>query len=108
MRNRLMRLALVSSVLVGTANVMADDFSVDWWTVDGGGDMWTSGGDFEETDSSGYARIAPGDLLTTSDIPGYAAKVTDHQRAQGAVLGKAMERLEKGEKGRILVLVTLQ
>ena len=52
--------------------------------------------------------IEPGDLLTTSDIPGYAAKVTDHQRAPGAVLGKAMERLEKGEKGRILVLVTLQ
>jgi len=52
--------------------------------------------------------IEPGDLLTTSDIPGYAAKVTNHQRAQGAVLGKAMERLEKGEKGRILVLVTLQ
>ena len=55
MRNRLMRLALVSSVLVGTANVMADDFSVDWWTVDGGGDMWTSGGDFELSGTIGQA-----------------------------------------------------
>lgn len=53
-------------------------------------------------------EILPGDLLTTSDISGYAMKVTDRERAQGAVLGKAMERLEKGTKGKILVLVTLQ
>ncbi|HVP09683.1 MAG TPA: hypothetical protein VMV94_00680 [Phycisphaerae bacterium] len=26
---------------------IADDFSVDWYTVDGGGVMWTSGGSFE-------------------------------------------------------------
>ena len=52
--------------------------------------------------------IEPGDLLTTSDVPGYAMKVVDHQRAQGAILGKAMERLEKGDQGQILVLVTLQ
>jgi len=55
-----MKLALASSVLVGATSVMADDFSVDWWIVDGGGDMWTGGGDFEETDSSGHARIAHG------------------------------------------------
>jgi len=29
-------------------------------------------------------------------------------RAQGAILGKAMEPLAAGEKGQILVLVTLQ
>ncbi len=52
--------------------------------------------------------ISPGDLLTTSDVPGYAMKVTDHTRAQGAILGKAMEPMEKGRKGQILVLVTLQ
>jgi hypothetical protein len=52
--------------------------------------------------------IQPGDLLTTSDVPGYAMKVTDHARAQGAVLGKAMEPLARGRKGQILVLVTLQ
>ncbi len=52
--------------------------------------------------------IEPGDLLTTSDVPGYAMKAVDHVRAQGAILGKAMERLEKGRKGEILVLVTLQ
>ncbi|MBD3333980.1 MAG: hypothetical protein GF355_00520 [Candidatus Eisenbacteria bacterium] len=52
--------------------------------------------------------IEPGDLLTTSDRPGYAMEVVDHARAQGAVLGKAMEPLAKGETGQILVLVTLQ
>jgi hypothetical protein len=35
-------------------------------------------------------------------------KASDHVRAQGAILGKAMESLEQGKKGQILVLVTLQ
>jgi hypothetical protein len=52
--------------------------------------------------------IQAGDLLTTSSTPGYAMKVTDHKIAQGAILGKAMESIEKGERGKILVLVTLQ
>ena len=51
--------------------------------------------------------IEPGDLLTTSDLPGQAMKVTDYSRAQGAVLGKAMSALPAGE-GLVLVLVTLQ
>jgi hypothetical protein len=54
------------------------------------------------------AGVQPGDLLTTSATPGYAMKSTDYARAQGAILGKAMESLEKGQKGQILVLVTLQ
>lgn len=49
-----------------------------------------------------------GDLLTTSDTPGYAMKVTDFPRSQGAVLGKAMGPLAKGKKGLVLVLVSLQ
>jgi len=52
--------------------------------------------------------IQPGDLLTTSDVPGFAQKVTDYHRAQGAILGKAMQPLKQGEAGMILVLVTLQ
>jgi len=52
--------------------------------------------------------IEPGDMLTTSDKPGYAMKSTDNTLANGAILGKAMESLEKGRKGQILVLVTLQ
>ncbi len=51
--------------------------------------------------------IQPGDLLTTSELPGRAMKATDPLRSQGAVLGKAMTRLDHGE-GLVLVLVTLQ
>jgi hypothetical protein len=52
--------------------------------------------------------IEPGDLLTTSDLPGHAMKASDPSRAHGAVLGKAMTRLEKGKTGMVLVLVNLQ
>ncbi len=51
--------------------------------------------------------IKPGDLLTTSSTPGRAMRVSDHLRAQGAILGKAMTALNEGE-GMVLVLVTLQ
>ena len=53
------------------------------------------------------APIHPGDLLTTSDVPGHVMKVSDHARAQGAVIGKAMSVLDKG-RGLVLVLVSLQ
>jgi hypothetical protein len=57
-------------------------------------------------DASKYP-IEPGDLLTTSDTPGHAMKVTDYNKSQGATLGKAMTSLKEG-KGLILVLVSLQ
>jgi hypothetical protein len=51
--------------------------------------------------------IEPGDLLTSSDLPGHAMKVSDHGRAMGAILGKAMTGLSEGQ-GLILTLVSLQ
>jgi hypothetical protein len=51
--------------------------------------------------------IIPGDLLTTSDTPGHAMKAADRDRAYGAVIGKAMSRLDEGT-GLVLVLVNLQ
>jgi hypothetical protein len=51
--------------------------------------------------------IEAGDLLTSSNTPGYAMKVTDQNKAFGAIIGKAMSKLEKG-KGLVLVLVSLQ
>jgi hypothetical protein len=51
--------------------------------------------------------IEPGDLLTTSSTPGRAMKAAEHDKAQGAILGKAMTSLRHGE-GMVLVLVTLQ
>jgi hypothetical protein len=53
------------------------------------------------------APIAPGDLLTTSDVPGHAMKATDYDRAQGAIVGKAMTSLAEG-RGLVLVLVRPQ
>jgi hypothetical protein len=62
--------------------------------------VWT------KTDATA-GSIAVGDLLTTSTCPGYAMRVQDPQRAFGAVLGKAMGRLEDG-RGLLPVLVALQ
>ncbi|MBU2573961.1 MAG: hypothetical protein KKH28_07800 [Elusimicrobia bacterium] len=50
--------------------------------------------------------IEPGDLLTTSTIPGHAMKAADRENCHGAILGKAMSRLKEG-KGLVLVLVNL-
>jgi len=54
-----------------------------------------------------YGPIAAGDLLTTSDTPGHAMRVEEHDKAQGAILGKAMTTLEEGT-GLVLMLITLQ
>jgi hypothetical protein len=54
-----------------------------------------------------HGAIEPGDLITTSDTPGHGMKVSDHARAQGAIVGKAMTRLASGH-GLVLVLVSLQ
>ncbi|MCC5479033.1 hypothetical protein [Streptomyces barringtoniae] len=51
-----------------------------------------------------YGAITPGDLLTTSSTQGYAMRVTDHGRAVGAVLGKALSSLD-GEPGLLRMLV---
>ena len=57
--------------------------------------------------SNANGAIKAGDLLTTSSVPGHAMKVTDHEAARGAILGKALEDL-KGDKGQILILASLQ
>ena len=41
--------------------------------------------------------IKAGDLITTSNIPGYAMKVSDKELSQGAIIGKAMTELESGK-----------
>ncbi|HUN80077.1 MAG TPA: hypothetical protein VMV81_01060 [Phycisphaerae bacterium] len=56
---------------------------------------------------SSKAPIAPGDLLTTSNVPGHAMRAIDRDRSYGAIIGKAMTPLQSG-KGLVLVLVNLQ
>ncbi len=51
--------------------------------------------------------IQAGDLLVSSSLPGHAMHGTDRKRMMGAVVGKALQPLEKGT-GVIEVLVTLQ
>ncbi len=74
--------------------------------LEGGKNVALTGRVYVQADASN-GPIKPGDLLTTSSTPGEAMKVTDHVRAQGATLGKAMTALRQG-KGMVLVLVTLQ
>lgn len=57
---------------------------------------------------AGSQSIEPGDLLTSSDLPGHAMEVLDFARAGGAILGKAMTALPAGQTGEVLLLVSLQ
>ena len=52
-------------------------------------------------------KIEAGDFLTSSSQKGYAMKVRKMKKSQGAIIGKALTSLEKGE-GFVLVLVNLQ
>ena len=74
--------------------------------LEGGQNVSLSGRVYVRADAA-FGAIKPGDLLTTSDTPGHAMKVTEPGKAQGAILGKAMSELKTG-KGMVLVLVTLQ
>ena len=55
----------------------------------------------------GLAAALPPLAHAAARTPGRAMRVTDHARAQGAILGKAMTGLKAGH-GLVLVLVTLQ
>ena len=74
--------------------------------LEGGKNVALTGRVYVQADASNGA-IKPGDLLTSSTIPGHAMRVSDHAKAQGAILGKAMTELKDGQ-GMVLVLVTLQ
>ena len=73
---------------------------------EGGQDVALSGRVYVLADARTGA-IAPGDMLTTSKLPGHAMKAGDLKRAQGAIIGKAMSALQRGT-GMVLVLVGLQ
>ncbi len=54
-----------------------------------------------------HGPIECGDLLTTSETPGHAMRVSDRERAFGSVLGKALVSFSGGT-GLIPILVALQ
>ena len=51
--------------------------------------------------------IEEGDLLTTSEIPGYAMKAVDPLKSFGSIIGKALKPHNSGE-GLIPIIVNLQ
>ena len=52
--------------------------------------------------------VSIGNFMTSAQKPGHAMPVADASEAHGAILGKAMTPLAKGESGMVLVLVNLQ
>ena len=53
-----------------------------------------------------YEAIQPGDWLASSNTPGYAMKASSVMR--GGIIGKAMTALPRGQKGFVLMMVSLQ
>lgn len=51
--------------------------------------------------------ITPGDMLTTSDLPGHPMRASEEGIKPGVTIGKAMSALNEGT-GLVLVLVSLQ
>jgi len=49
--------ALATASLTATAG--AQTFDLSWYTIDGGGDLWTSGGDFELSGTIGQPDAGP-------------------------------------------------
>ena len=52
-------------------------------------------------------KIKAGDLLTSSNIAGYAMKATNKRKSNGAIIGKALTSLD-AKDGLVLMLVNLQ
>jgi hypothetical protein len=50
-------------------------------------------------------EVKAGDLLTTSNVPGFAMTCNDIQKCFGAILGKAMTNENNGQ---VIVLISLQ
>lgn len=96
----------VAGIVSGANGIRAGIVLRQEGVLDQGENVALSGRVYVKADAS-YGAIRPGDLLTTSETPGHAMKATDRERTPGAVLGKAMTRLDEGQ-GQVLVLVTLQ
>jgi hypothetical protein len=96
----------VAGIVSGANGVKAGIALHQEGALEGGQNVALTGRVYVKADAS-FGAIKPGDLLTTSDTPGHAMKVLNHELAQGAILGKAMTALSEGT-GMVLVLVSLQ
>jgi hypothetical protein len=62
--NRGHRLTLPAALLTvilasGLGSPPRDDFSLDWYTIDGGGEMWSTGGNYELSATIGQPDAGP-------------------------------------------------
>jgi hypothetical protein len=96
----------VAGVISGAGGIQAGIRLTQEKVLEEGRNVALTGRVYVQADAA-FGEIQPGDLMTTSTTPGHAMKVSDHTRAQGAILGKAMTRLAQGQ-GLVLILVTLQ
>lgn len=96
----------VAGIVSGANGIHPGISMIDEAQLEAGENVALSGRVYVKANTSA-GPIAPGDLLTTSEVPGEAMLAADHARAQGAILGKAMTPLDEAT-GLVLVLVTLQ
>jgi hypothetical protein len=92
--------------IVSGAGGVKPGLSLQQQGMNGGQDIALSGRVYALADATN-GPIRPGDLLTTSGTAGYCMKATNVTKSHGAILGKAMSALERGQ-GLVLVLVSLQ
>jgi hypothetical protein len=96
----------VAGIVSGAGGIQPGISMIQEDTLEAGENVALCGRVYVMAETAGGA-IQPGDLLTTSAVPGHAMKAADPVQAQGAILGKAMTGLADG-RGQVLVLVTLQ
>ena len=96
----------VAGIVSGAGGVQPGISMIQEDQLEGGRNVALSGRVYALVDAS-VGGVQPGDLLTTSEVPGHAMRVENPAQAQGAILGKAMTPLPSG-RGLVLVLVTLQ
>ncbi len=58
--------AVMLAAIFGAALAVGQDYAVDWWTVDGGGDAGTTGGDYELSATIGQPDA--GAVMTGGDF----------------------------------------
>lgn len=98
----------VAGVISGANGIKAGMMMGHQGTIaDGKHPVAISGRVYVKADATG-AAIHPGDLLTTSDMPGFAMKAANPRKATGAIIGKAMTSLQAGQTGHVLVLLSIQ
>jgi len=69
--------------------VLAQDFDIDWYTIDGGGEMWTTGGKFELSGTIGQpdagATMTGGDFELSGGF--WAVTLTEPEPCVGDIDG---------------------